>query len=533
MTALVLPDVNALATLTRPELLEMAENLGGVEFAKTARRKVIANAIVARMQEINAEKAIEGLTEQPTTPPGEPENVVARLRAYLADPGAATPEEAAELGTWMQDAPRDRYAEVIDEVKGIPKPADRAPAREAADPVEDAEPETGVEIQPWNPESGRAAALLPSVSTWAQIQTIAQDLGKAVALPVALRNKPADIALLLLTGRDLGVAPTQALNKIYVIDGKPSMAPELMRALVIDRGHDCWFEDVGPLSATCCFHRKEWPPERVAKVTWTLEDAKTAKLIQSYDSSTGAVTPMEKKPAWRNYPRALLKARATSEVLRDNAPDVLAGVSYTPEELDSDVDGQGAPIRVQSTSSTESTRPPAAPPAPPAPTPEQVEKQKQMDADAITAGWESYPAEAAAHGAVRELIAENLNDEQKEQARAMREEKGWPMRPKPQFDAFHSWVKRCIAANKAEAAPTPAGKKNPVSDAAREALAEAEGKVGKGVPSGGDGRPTETVTADALNEPADAEIVCAECGMAGTTPAEIEHEIGCSLAVAG
>jgi preprotein translocase subunit SecD len=52
-----------------------------------------------------------------------------------------------------------------------------------------------------------------------------------------------------------------------------------------------------------------------------MEDAKMAGLAN--------------KNNWKTYPRAMLLARATSELCRIVFPDIIAGLSYTPEEVSS------------------------------------------------------------------------------------------------------------------------------------------------------------------------------------------------------
>jgi len=108
----------------------------------------------------------------------------------------------------------------------------------------------------------------------------------------------------------------QSLNSIHVIEGKPSMAPELMRALVFKAGHRidvkvCMNDEV--ILYGC---RADSGSE--ATVKWTMKDAQNAGLAG--------------RGAWKTYPRAMLLARATSELCRMLFADVVAGLSYTPEE---------------------------------------------------------------------------------------------------------------------------------------------------------------------------------------------------------
>lgn len=156
-------------------------------------------------------------------------------------------------------------------------------------------------------------AVVPSAAA------LADQIARSDFAPAGLRGKPEAVMAAMLQGHELGIGPMAALAEIGVINGKPCISAKLMRALVQRAGHDLWFEAKTNTKVTICGRRKDWPEDRVAKVTWTMDDAKMAGLSGGQN--------------YRKYPRAMLAARATGELCRDNFADVLGGLSYTPEEL--------------------------------------------------------------------------------------------------------------------------------------------------------------------------------------------------------
>lgn len=161
---------------------------------------------------------------------------------------------------------------------------------------------------------------LPTQQELSAAAYVANQVAGTEFVPKALRGKAPAVLAAVLTGRELGIGPMEALAKLHVIDGKVGVSPELMRALVLRAGHS--------------IHPTTYTDERVtlegrradsgaqAHVTWSMEDAKRAGLAG--------------KGAWATYPRAMLLARATSELCRLLFPDVISGMSYTPEELGDD-----------------------------------------------------------------------------------------------------------------------------------------------------------------------------------------------------
>ncbi|MEM9610955.1 MAG: hypothetical protein AAGA99_26335 [Actinomycetota bacterium] len=181
--------------------------------------------------------------------------------------------------------------------------------------------------------TGTDIELVDTSPRWVELVPPAMQLAEQIArtdfVPSGLRGKPEAVMAAVLTGDELGIGPMQALSKIHVVDGRPALAAELMRALALQQGHEFWVEETSNTKVTVAGRRSnssaDVPPTRV---TWTLDDAKQAGL--------------NGRQNWRKYPRAMLLARATGELCRLIFPDVLAGISYTSEELtDGDVVDDG------------------------------------------------------------------------------------------------------------------------------------------------------------------------------------------------
>lgn len=158
---------------------------------------------------------------------------------------------------------------------------------------------------------------IPVPSTWEAAWRLAQRIANTPFVPGALRGKPESVLAAILFGDELGIGPMQALSQIHVIDGRPAASPELMRALVARAGHRIDVVELGDEQAVLIGTRAD--TGGTATITWSMDDARRANLAG--------------KGSWRSYPRAMLLARATSELCRALFPDVVSGLSYTPEEV--------------------------------------------------------------------------------------------------------------------------------------------------------------------------------------------------------
>lgn len=178
-----------------------------------------------------------------------------------------------------------------------------------------------------------------------QAWKLAEKIAGTDFVPTALRGKPEAVLACILAGHEAGISPMQALSKIHIIEGRPAMAAELMRALVLRQGHELEYSEVSTTSVTAEGRRRG--SERWTRVTWTMDDAKRGNL--------------DGKTNWKRWPRAMLIARATSELCRMIFADVLAGISYTIEELEDSGDAPSGLVDFGPAEIVDTTSTPAAP----------------------------------------------------------------------------------------------------------------------------------------------------------------------------
>ena len=200
---------------------------------------------------------------------------------------------------------------------------------------------------------------------------LAKALAGAGMLPYALRNKPSDVLLVMLTGRDLGIPPTFALNLIYVVDGHPTLSAKLQLALLRRSGHKVEEVECSPERVT--LRGTHAVTGDVVTATYTYAEAEKATYT-SWEGGEGekrrkVTKKLVEKDNWQ-YREDMLYARCSSRLSRRLDPMATGGL-YAPEDF-----GASDPEPVTVTVEAVEPRPESAevPPEaktepPPAPTP--------------------------------------------------------------------------------------------------------------------------------------------------------------------
>jgi len=181
----------------------------------------------------------------------------------------------------------------------------------------------------------------------------AERIANSNLVPTAYRGKPTDLAIAVMYGNELGLPPMTSLQRVVVINGKPTLDAQGFVSLIRQAGHSISGE-VDADKATVVGKRGDTGD--TMQVTFTMEDARRAELL--------------KNATYRKFPSDMLWARAVTQLARRLFPDVMLAVSYAPEEMQAVVESngngrQGAAVPEKDTAPPEPSRTLRPPPGTP------------------------------------------------------------------------------------------------------------------------------------------------------------------------
>lgn len=120
---------------------------------------------------------------------------------------------------------------------------------------------------------------------------------------------------LMMIAQAEGLHPAIAARDFHVIQGRPALKADAMMARFQAAGGKVEWHDLSDVKVCATFSH---PAGGSARIEWTIEMARKIGLAG--------------KDNWKNYPRAMLRARVVSEGVRTVFPGCVVGV-YTPEEV--------------------------------------------------------------------------------------------------------------------------------------------------------------------------------------------------------
>jgi len=202
----------------------------------------------------------------------------------------------------------------------------------------------------------RNAATDSWTSVLVEVGQLAQGIANTDMVGKEIRGNVGAVSARILYAREVGLGPMQGLTQLHNVEGKVGMSAEAMRALVLQAGHEIDFPEL--TSARVTMRGRRRGQDAWTSVTWTLDDAKRAKLVGKFN--------------WQAYPRHMLQARATADLCRLIFADVIHGLVAIEEYDEVIAIGGGtaeteAPAKKPAKVTRKSKTPTAEPPAPPIP----------------------------------------------------------------------------------------------------------------------------------------------------------------------
>ena len=180
-------------------------------------------------------------------------------------------------------------------------------------------PELALAIRDERATAVQPQTTLPSPREWEASMAIARQIAGTEFVPESYRGKPEAVVAAILTGRELGIGPMQALRDIHMVDGRPAFSAQLMLAKMRAAGIT--------LLETASTEERAWikarrPDGEVGEFEFTIAEAEKAGLLA------------KKGQSWQRYRKDMLWARAVSRMARRFGSDMLGGLVYSKEELD-------------------------------------------------------------------------------------------------------------------------------------------------------------------------------------------------------
>lgn len=178
------------------------------------------------------------------------------------------------------------------------------------------------------PRSGNITTAI-QLTSFHDILDFADNASRSGLIPIAYRNKPADIVIAVMHGAELGLPPVQSVNSIAVINGRPSVWGDAVPGLCYGSGlvqdiEEYYEGEPGSdtYTAVCIATRRGFSP-KTGK--FSQADAKTAGL---YGKATHG-----------SYPKRMMMWRARHFALHDAFPDVLRGIGTRELEAEDEISG--------------------------------------------------------------------------------------------------------------------------------------------------------------------------------------------------
>lgn len=164
-----------------------------------------------------------------------------------------------------------------------------------------------------------------------EAMTIAKMLAGSKLVPQQYQGHPEDVLIACSWGESLGLKPLSALNAIAVVNGRPQLFGDALKALIMKHGtiEEQWDNENDVWTMTA--HRKGFPD-----VTWSYgyNDAIAAGHVSCNPQSNTFGLGARRSEAWVKYTKRMCQLKCRNFVIRDAFPDVIQGIDIEGSDDD-------------------------------------------------------------------------------------------------------------------------------------------------------------------------------------------------------
>jgi hypothetical protein len=175
---------------------------------------------------------------------------------------------------------------------------------------------------------------------------LAQIMADSEMVPKDFQGKPGNVLVAVQMGADIGLAPMQAIQNIAVINGRPALWGDAIKAIVLASPLCEKFEETLDENTMTAYTKVKRKGHEEKLVSFSKADAISAKLW-------GKAGP------WTQYPKRMLQMRSRGFAARDEFADVLKGLAVAEEQQDMPIEKDVTPA--QSTAPAEEVSQSTAP----------------------------------------------------------------------------------------------------------------------------------------------------------------------------
>ena len=175
-------------------------------------------------------------------------------------------------------------------------------------------------------------ARLPSIeapTNWDGLLAFCTDISKSGLVPTSFKDKPADLAIAVSMGNELGLHWTHAIQSIAVINGRPSLWGDGLLAVIMAHPDFEWIDEneSDETKGVTIIKRKGMPPRRYE---FTLEMARQAGLLG--------------KDTYKQNPGRMLQRRSRARCGQDTFADALKGIGTADDAAPELLVGSGSAV---------------------------------------------------------------------------------------------------------------------------------------------------------------------------------------------